>query len=157
MLVECYDCKASNNGSDTSGAMLTMRNHALKVSTYLEFSNILFKTTNWNGKHRLVVIEKTDFISLPTTCQYPTGLDIHNKTSKAFHHTVVQIAGEAHRMIKRLVNQSTNQSATNKLLTGRVLRSEDSIHSVQVHMDMEDAACCSRRVQGRAGWRDRES
>jgi len=46
LLVECHDCKASISKNSGSGSkimkqvvhMLTIRNHAQKITTYLEFS-----------------------------------------------------------------------------------------------------------------------
>ena len=66
-----------------------------------------YNNTKWNGKQRLVVTEKYNFMSLLAICQYSTGLDIHNNiTPKAFHPMVVQTAGEAHRMSKQIIKMT---------------------------------------------------
>lgn len=115
--------------------MLTMRNHALRLTTYLEFSKYpiwrtVTNTTKWNGKHGWVVIEKQNFISLLTTSQLSTGLE-HTRHQKHYttwcYRSLVKPIGWPTQ--PKMINQPTNQLQTNRLLmdTGSRERGQASI------------------------------
>lgn len=77
----------------------------------MSYLKTVTNTTKWNGKHRLLVNRKKTEFHITTDYMLTIYRARHtqNMTWKAFHHSVVQISGEAHRITNPKIKWPTNR------------------------------------------------